>query len=171
MRTLTIIQQRENIGSGATSNTETTSHHVFNIILFSFTLFSLIWLLSFSLLLFVFSSFLFAHFLSSQTTLVTLLPLLGISPFFCPSIFDGGGCDSWGFRWWWQIVMVLAVVAVDRGGWVRKSSIFFFCFELSLSAFFSQTPQVNSFSHWLNQNFFILGWFLVVVGWVVGLFD
>lgn len=42
--------------------------------------------------------------------------------------------------------MVLAVVAVDRGGWVRKSSIFF-CFELSLSAFLSQTPQVNSFSH------------------------
>ena len=59
--------------------------------------------------------------------------------------------------------MVLAVVAVDRGGWVRKSSIFF-CFELSLSSFFSQTPQVNSFSHWLNQNFFILGWFLVVAG-------
>ena len=129
---------------------------IFNTILFFF--FPFLSHMTVVLLPFPFCFFLFSlcTFLSSQTTLITLLPLLGISPFFCPSIFDGGGCDSWGSRWWWQIVMVLAVVAVDRDGWVRKSSIFF-CFELSLSSFFSQTPQVNSFSHWLNQNFFILG--------------
>ena len=79
--------------------------------------------------------------LSSQTTLVTLVLLLGISPFFCPSIFDGGGCDSWGFKWWWQIVMVLAMVAVDRGGWVRKSSIFFLFWALPLFIFQPNTSS------------------------------
>ena len=129
---------------------------IFNTILFFF--FPFLSHMTVVLLPFPFSFFLVSlcTLLSSQTTLVTLLPLLGISPFFCPSIFDGGGCDSWGFRWWWQIVMVLAVVAVDCGGWVRKSSIFF-CFELSLSSFFSQTPQVNSFFALIKPKFLYFG--------------
>ena len=53
-------------------------------------------------------------------------------------------------------MVVLAIVAVDCGGWVCKSSIFF-CFELSLSAFFSQTPQVNSFFALIKPKFLYFG--------------
>ena len=120
------------------------------------------------LLPFPFCFFLFSPctFISSKTTLITLLPLLGISPLFCPSIFDGGGCDSWGFKWRWQIVIVLAVVRwITVVGFVNPP--FFLLWALPLFIFQPNTSSKFIFAL-IKPIFFIiiiLDWFLVVAGW------